>query len=425
MKVAKANKVSRVSDGGGRYLQVANTSGRITKSWIFKYVSPLPHPSGPRFDAKGKPKRWVRDMGFGRVGDPYDLDAFRAEALKARALVFQGLDPIEDRRTKRGTAKAENVKATTFREAAKGCIKDLAPSWRGGMGGRQAQQWTQSLTDFAYPTIGQLPVAIVERGHVIALLKPQWADKPTTMERVRTRIEAVLDWARGHGLRSGDNPAAWKGNLDAVLVKPSKIRSVVHHAALPYTEVPSFMAKLRAKEGTLARLTELVVLTAARLGEAHGAKWDEVDFDTGVWTVPAERMKGKREHKVPLSDRAIEILRAITRREGSPWIFRGVQSADRPIATGKIGALLDGLAGDMPATVHGFRSSFRDWCGDVAHCPREIAEAALAHRAGDSVEQSDRRGTAIEKRRSLMDAWSDYCSGEGVDAKAVQLKRTA
>jgi integrase len=414
---AKVNKVSRVSDGDGRYLQVANTSGRITKSWIFKYVSPLPHPSGVRLDKNGKPKKWVRDMGFGAVDNPYDLDGFRPEALKARTLVFEGVDPIEDRRVKRGVAAAAEVKAVTFAQAARSCIKDLAPSWKGGAGGRQAQQWTQSLTDYAFPVIGALPVAMVEKSHVIALLKPQWADKTVTMERVRGRIEQVMDWCKAHGLRSGDNPAEWVG-LSGALPKATKLKTVTHLAALPYAGLPSFMARLRAREGIAARLIELVVLTASRLGEVAGMRWDEVDFDAGLWTVPAGRMKGKREHRVPLSDRAIAILQSLARQ--GDLVFQG-QKAGRPVSITVIGTVLREVAAGADVTTHGFRSSFRDWCGDETSFPREVAEAALAHKVGDAAEQAYRRGTAIEKRRALMAAWSDYCGG----AKDLKLAPAA
>jgi len=200
-------------------------------------------------------------------------------------------------------------------------VKTVANTWRGGEGGRQYQQWTQSLTDYAYPIIGQLPVAMVDKAHIIAVLKPIWETKTTTAERLRARIEVVLDFARGHSLRSGDNPASSKGNLDAVLPRPSKLRQVEHLAALPYADIPAFMAKLRAIDGIVARAAEFAILTASRVGEATGAGWDEIDLEGAVWTVPAGRMKAGREHRVPLSDRALEILKGLPRAEGVALVF--------------------------------------------------------------------------------------------------------
>jgi integrase len=424
-KVAKANRVGRVSDGQGRYLRVSSIGGRVTKNWIFKFVSPLPHPNGPRVDSKGRPKAWVRDMGFGAVGDPYDLDAFRLEALKARTLVYQGIDPIEDRRIKKGTAKAESVKATTFAQCAKECIKGLSVTWRGGMGGRQAAQWEQSLRDHAYSVLGQLPVAMVEKAHVLAVLTPLWSDKTVTADRLRGRIEQVLDWARAHGLRSGDNPAQWRGGLEHALPKASKVKTVTHLAALPYVEIPSFMARLRAREGTVARLIEFVILTGSRLGEAQGARWGEIDVDAGVWSVPPGRMKGKREHRVPLSDRALEILSEMPQREGSALVFSGLRNADRPVSATRISDVLKEVAAPAVVTSHGFRSSFCDWANDCTGYQRETIEAALAHQTGDKVELAYKRSDVLVKRRSLMNDWSSYCAGAPVAAQVIKLARTA
>jgi integrase len=422
-RVERLSKLGRHGDGHGLYLQVSNVAGRVTKSWVFRYVSLLSHPSGKRRDSKGKPKlNWVRDLGLGSA-DVVDIDEARKRAQAERNKLYAGLDPIEERRMKEGARKAETMRAVTFRQCAEDYVKSVAPTWRGGITGRQAQQWTQSLTDYVYPVIGQLPIATVDRAHVLAVLKPHWETKTITMERVRGRVEAVLDYAKGHDLRSGDNPAALKGNLDAVLPKVTKLKKVEHMAALPYADVPAFMAKLRSTDGVLACLAEFTILTAARVSEVTGARWNEIDLEAGVWTVPAGRMKMDRDHRVPLSDRALEILAALSR--GGEYVFSSSSRADRPIWGTVPLALVKRIAGDADITLHGFRSSFKDWATDCTHTQREIIEAALAHKVGDAVEAAYRRSDALAKRCDLMNAWASWCGGEPIGANVVQLKSAA
>jgi integrase len=422
-KVRQLNKPGRYNDGDGRYLQVSCVAGHTTKSWLLKYVSPLPHPGGQRFDTKGRPRGWCREMGFGSV-HRLTLAEFRERARQARLLVMDGTDPIEERRCRRGAARAAGARLMTFKAAAEAYIKDHAAKWRGGISGASAEQWTQSLTDYAYPIISQLPVAMIEKSHVLAVIEPHWKTKTVTMDRVRNRIEIILDWAKGRGHRSGDNPAHWKGCLDAILPSSKQLKRVAHHAALPYSSVPQFMAKVRATDGVAARCLEFVILTASRWGEAQGAVWDEVNLNEALWTIPARRMKAGREHVVPLSGRAIELLRALPRHEGSSVVFASSQSARRPIVNKSVHSVMRECAGGVPVSLHGFRSSFRDWCGDATSFPREICEAALAHRTGDATESAYRRGSALQKRRELMERWSDFCMSDPA-AKVIELKRHA
>jgi integrase len=412
-KINQLDKVGRFSDGNGLYVQVANVSGNITRSWLFKFTSPLVHPSG-------RARPWVREMGLGAVDKIYNLEEAREAARRARQLVAMEIDPIEDRRAKKGAARAATMTAVTFKMAAEEYIKSQASAWRGGIDGRSADQWSQSLVDYVYPSIGALPVGMVEKAHILSVLKPIWETRTVTAERIRGRIEAILDWGRGHGLRAGDNPAAWKGNLDAVLPKPAKLKKVAHLAALAYDRVPEFMGRLRAAEGVEARLVELTVLTAARHGEAAAACWSEVDLDTRIWTVPATRMKSGRVHKVPLSDRACAILAGLARGKGTELVFADRR---RPITNSAVLVVLRKVAGDETITLHGFRSTFRDWAGDCTAFPREVAEAALAHAVGDQTEAAYRRASALDKRRRLMATWADYCEGQPVQADVVPLRR--
>jgi integrase len=386
-RLVETGRLGRHCDGDGLYVQVANVSGRVTRSYLLRYVSPLKHPSGERFNAAGKLNPWVRDFGL----DTADLATARLRAQEARNLLYHGVDPIEDRRIRESADKAKALAAVTFRKCAEDYIKSVAGTWRGGASGRQFQQWHQSLTDYTYPVIGALPVAMVDKTHVIAILKPIWETKTTTAERLRGRIESILDYAKGHALRSGDNPAAWKGNLDAVLARPSKLRRVEHLVAMPYVDVPAFMAKLRSTTDVIARAVELAVLTASRPVEVTGMCWSEVNLDAAIWIVPATRMKAGREHRVPLSDRAIEILKGLPRMERSAMVFTGRQTTWAANAL----ALVKEVAGDAGLTLHGFRSTFRDWAGDCTSTQREVVEAALAHRVGDAAEQAYRRGDAL------------------------------
>ena len=257
------------------------------------------------------------------------------------------------------------------------------------------------------PSIGKVDVARIDTGHVMKVLEQIWTAKPETASRVRGRIEAVLDWATARKYRSGDNPSRWKGHLDKLLAKRSKVRTVKHHPALPWRQMGEFMAELRKREGTSPRAVELAILTAARSGEVRGATWAEFDLQAGVWAVPPERMKAGREHRVPLGYRAVELLSAAGPGEPGAIVFPGVRG--KPLSDMSMSAVLKRMD-RHDITVHGFRSAFRDWCAETTNFPREMAELALAHTVGDKVEAAYRRGDMFEKRRQMMQAWERHCS---------------
>jgi integrase len=343
-------------------------------------------------------------MGIGSYFD-YTLSEARERARQYRKLVKEGVDPIEVRRERRGAALAERAKTVTFREAAEAYIKAHQAGWRNP---KHAKQWPSTLGTYVYPVFGSLPVQAVDVGLVMKVLEPIWAAKPETAGRVRGRIESVLDWAAARGYRQGENPARWRGHLENLLPKKSKIRRVEHHAALAYTELPGFMAELRDQEGVAARALEFAILTAARTGEVIGAKWPEINFTDRLWTVPAERMKAGREHRVPLSDDAIAILEKMQKSREGEFVFPGGK-ARRPLSNMAFLMLLRRMGrGDL--TAHGFRSTFSDWCAEQTAFPSETRELALAHTVADKVEAAYRRGDMLQKRRDLAAAWARYCS---------------
>jgi integrase len=382
----RRSKPGLFGDGGGLWLQVTRgAAGRASRSWLFRYTV-----DGRR-----------REMGLGSL-ITISLSEAREAALQCRKQVLAGIDPIEQRRVERAAQVAASKRVITFDEAAAAYIAAHRDSWRSE---RHAQQWPATLRKYAGPVFGKLPVAQIDTPIIMRALEPIWKTTPKTAANVRQRIEAVLDWATVRGYRTGDNPARWAGHLQHLLPAPSKIRKVEHLAALPVADVPAFMAALRKVEGTTARAIEFTILAAARRGEVLGARWQEFDLKQGVWSVPAARMKAGVEHRVPLTARAIEIIhgqRAIRRND---LVFPG--NGERMIWGDAVARQLKAIG--CEATLHGFRSSFRDWCGEQTNFPREIAEAALAHRVGDAVEKAYRRGDALAKRRKLMDAWASYC----------------
>jgi integrase len=277
---------------------------------------------------------------------------------------------------------------------------------------RHAKQWPATLESYVYPAIGALPVRSIETGHVTSIIEPLWSAKPETASRVRGRIESVLNYAKVHGWREGDNPARWRGHLENVLPKRSKMAPVVHHAALPWNEIGGFMEKLTALDSVPAMALRFAILTAARSGEVMGARWSEIDFAAKVWTIPPHRMKAGQEHRVPLSDDALAILAKATDERGQPdqggLIFPGT-TAERPLSERGLRQVLWRMA-RKDLTVHGFRSTFRDWCGEATSYPRDLAEAALAHTLKDKVEAAYRRGDLLERRRRLMEEWATFCA---------------
>ncbi|GGK28199.1 tyrosine-type recombinase/integrase [Salinarimonas ramus] len=384
--VATLAKPGRHSDGGGLYLNVTPTGAR---SWVFMW--------------KVAGKR--REMGLGPLRD-VPLAKARELAADARRMVRDGADPL---------AAREPPKVMTFGEAADALITSMSASWRNA---KHRAQWEMTLRDYCAP-MRTKPVDEVGTDDVLAVLQPIWQSKAETASRLRGRIERVLDYAKARGLRTGENPARWRGHLDAILPRPKKLTRG-HHRAMPFDDVPAFMSRLRDRVGVSARALEFLVLTAARSGEVLGMRWSEVDFDAAVWSVPAERMKGGRAHRVPLTDRAVDILVELNKAAVGEYVFPGMK-LNRPLSVMALEMVLRRMKVDF--TVHGFRSAFRDWAGERTPFPREIAEAALAHLVGDEVERAYRRGDALEKRRALMTAWSDFV--ERRSASVVELLRRA
>lgn len=399
--VETATKPGRYSDGGGLYLAIDDAR----KRWLFL------------FTAAGK----RREMGLGAAGKGgVSLADARKAAAEARALVQAGRDPIEERR-RAEEAPLVAPKVPTFGELADRVVADMADGWRNE---KHRAQWKMTLTRYAAPLRPRL-VDEISTEHVLEVLKPLWLEKPETASRLRGRIERVLDAAKALGHRSGENPALWRGHLERLLPKRRKL-SRGHHPAMPFADVPNFIERLREAPGMAARCLEFTILTAARSGEAYGARWREIDLEARVWTVPAERMKAGREHRVPLGDRALRILAELRdarpHAPGDAFVFPGAKPG-RPLSIMAMDMLLRRMGADA-FTVHGFRSSFRDWAGECTPFPREVAEAALAHVIGDETERAYRRGDALEKRRKLMEAWEVFCEPR-IGETVVAFKKLA
>jgi integrase len=387
LKVTRTSKTGMHADGGGLYLQV---TGDGAKSWIY------------RFTLRGR----TREMGLGSL-TAISLSDARSKAGECRRQRQEGIDPIEARRALRTQLQLNAAKAITFKDAARAYIAAHRAGWHNA---KHAEQWTSTLETYAGPVFGSVSVQDVDTSLVLKSLEPIWTTKPETAARVRGRIEAILDWAKVRGYRTGDNPARWRGHLDHLLPARSKVRAIKHHSALPYRDMPDFMKALREQKGTAARALEFTILTAARTGETIGATWDELNIPEKVWTIPAERMKAAREHRVPLCDRALALIAEMqaSRDPGERCLFPGGK-AGNPLSNMAMAELLKRM-GQTEITVHGFRSTFRDWAAERTDYPREVAEMALAHTVGDKVEAAYRRGDLFDKRRKLMEAWAAYCA---------------
>ena len=396
MAVARAKRRGYYGDGGGLYLQVSDSGA---KSWVF------------RFKDSGK----LREMGLGPL-HTIGLAEARERAQDCRRKRLDGLDPIEARKAQRMAAKLDAAKAMTFKACAERYIASHKAGWRNA---KHAAQWTATLETYVYPSFGGLPVQAVDVGLVMKAVEPIWAEKPETAGRVRGRIEAILDWAKSRGYREGENPARWRGHLENLLPKRSKVRRVEHHAALPYPEIGTFMTELRQQEGVAARALEFAILTAARTGEVIGARWSEINIAEQLWTIPAERMKGGREHRVPLSDAALAIVRSMAEIRQGDFVFPGGKT-NRPLSNMAFLMLLRRM-GRSDLTAHGFRSTFSDWCAEQTNFPAEVREMALAHAVGDKVEAAYRRGDLFEKRRQLAEAWATYCCATAPGGNVVPI----
>ena len=388
----------RHCDGDGLYLLVKKTGGRF---WIFRYKV-----NG------GK----LREAGLGRAGESRNCVRLAEAREKAAALFRQvkaGIDPLAARDAALTASKAAqqdaSIKGITFADAARRYIDAHAPSWRNT---KHASQWATTMATFANPVFGDIPVSEIGTAHVLAAVEPIWATKSETASRVRGRIESILDYAKARGWRSGENPAAWKGHLSLTLPTRSKMAKVKHHAALPWMETGNFMMELQVQNGIGARALRFAILTAARSGEVRGARWHEINLVGATWTIPAERMKAGREHRVPLSEQALAVLAEVaaarTSDDPAALVFPG-QSGGRPLSDMSLTAVLRRMdRGDL--TAHGFRSTFKDWAAESTAYPAELSEMALAHTIGSKVEAAYRRGDLFEKRRRLMVDWGQFCS---------------
>ena len=385
--VETVNEVGYHRCDRGLYLQVA---GSGTKSWLFRYKSPV--------TAK------QREMGLGSL-NLVPLAAARDIAVECHRQVLSGLDPIEERGRIKRARQLEQARSITFQEAAEHCIASKKPEWKNA---KHAQQWGNSLATYAFPVFGTLSVSDLDTDLVLKAIEPIWISKAETASRVRQRIETVWDWARARKYVEGENPARLRGHLDKILAKTAKVKRVKHHAAIPHKQIATFITKLRGRKGSSASAMEFMILTAARTGEVRGARWQEIDFTAKVWIISAGRMKAGKEHRVPLCDRAMQILNSMkSNRNPDEFVFPGWK-AGTGLSDGAMLALLRKM--DVgPYTPHGFRSTFRDWAAEEAHqFSNETVELALAHTIRNLAEAAYRRGDQLERRRELMAAWSEY-----------------
>jgi integrase len=375
--VATTKKLGRHADGGNLYLTISKTGAGVSRRWTFLY------------SLAGK----QREAGFGPAATVTLAEA-REKAAGYRSMLAKGIDPLDVKKADQEAAAARK----TFGQCADELIISKRREWRSEI---HAGQWRTTIDDYCGPILDK-PVDAIDTQAVLGVLQSVWGRIPETASRLRGRIEAVLDYAKAHDWRSGENPAAWRGHLALILPKRGNLTRG-HHAAMDYRDVPEFVAKLHEHETIPATALEFLILTAARSGEVLGATWDEIDIDARVWVIPASRMKAGREHRVPLSTRAMAILDRMAGIRTGDLVFAG-QRRGRPLSKAALAALVPGAA-----TIHGFRSAFRDWAGEETSFPREIAEQALAHATGDATERAYRRGDALEKRRALMEAWASFC----------------
>jgi integrase len=403
--VAKAKGPAVLFDGGGLYLRV---SGSGAKSWVFRYQL-----AGKR-----------RDMGVGPFPQ-ISLAEARGKAAAHRKARHDGIDPLDAKAAGRAAQRLAAAKGHTFREVAEDFVTRNEAGWRNA---KHRQQWRNTLATYVYPVIGELSVDAIDGGLVVQVLDPLWTEKPETASRVRGRIEAVLDAATVRGWREGPNPAQWKGNLAHILPARARVRKVAHHAALPFDEVPAFLSLLRDREGIAAQALEFAIFTAARTGEVLGARWGEFDLAAKVWTVPGERMKAGKEHRVPLSDPALAVLEQVIplamTTDGKPDpaapVFPGQRRA-LPLSNMTMLMLLRRMK-RADLTAHGFRSTFSDWAAERTAYAREVVEMALAHAVENKVEAAYRRGDLFEKRRRLMADWAKFCETPLAAGKVVPLR---
>jgi len=368
------------------------------KAWVFRYML----------------NRKARERGLGPTS-MVTLEEARGEAAKLRKLVRIGGVEVETQQARRQQGAAS---AVTFKSAAESYIKAHRAGWKNA---KHGAQWSATLEAYVYPVMGELSVQAIELSHVMRVLEPIWQTKPETASRVRGRMESILDWATSSGYRKGDNPARWRGHLENLLPAKGKVKRVEHHPALPYGEVRAFVTALRAEEGTAARALEFLILTASRTGEVIGARWDEIDMEAKLWTIPAERIKAGREHRVPLAPAAMAILEKMAKDKTGEFVFPGGKPR-QPLSSMALLMLLRRMK-RSDVTAHGFRSSFKDWATERTNYPTEVSEMALAHVVGNKVEAAYRRGDLFEKRRRLAEDWAKFCSMPAATAGVVPMRR--
>jgi integrase len=405
----KTAKPGMHCDGGGLYLQAALGAGReVRRSWLFRFAT-----GEARLSENGKRYNVERQMGLGTFPDTSLAEA-REKAAQARKLREQGIDPIAARNSQRAALVLASAKTVTFDQCRDGYFDSHRAGWASV---KHATQWGTSLRDHVSPVFGAFPVAAVDTGLVLKALEPLWTTKHVTAQRLRTRIENVLDWAKARGYREGENPARWKGHLSELLPKSSNVHSVKHHPALPYAEIAGLVAELRARDDRDARCLELLILTASRVGAVVGARAEEFDLTGRTWTIPAARMKRRgssraKPHRVPLSDAAVAVAKRVGKNEG--LLFPGASDVS-----------LEKAHRRADITTHGFRSTFRDWAAECTAFPREVIEMAMAHAVGDETEAAYFRSDLFEKRRRLMEAWADFCGKARVAGAVVPLRAKA
>lgn len=374
-------------DGNGLYLRVGEEGSR---SWVFRFMI----------------RRKARSMGLGSAS-VVSLAEARNLALDLKRQVQKGVDPLNAKRTGVERIQKESAKAPTFKDCAEGYIGAHRSGWSNA---KHAAQWSSTLATYAFPEIAERPVAEIDTSAMLKILNPIWASKNETANRVRNRIECILDWAAAQNMRQTANPARWKGHLAMLLPNPHRVHKVQHRPALPFSEISAFVAGLRERHALSALALEFCILTASRTGEVIAAKWSEIDFEQRLWTVPAERMKTRRPHRVPLSAEAMTVLHELEKASSSDFVF-SVGRGDKHLSNMAMLTLLRRME-RADITVHGFRSTFRDWAAETTEFPNELVEMALSHTVGNQVEAAYRRGDMLERRQKLMDAWAQYCFQE-------------
>ena len=393
MQVTHTKKPGLYSDGGGLYLQVTK---KLVKSWLFRYMR-----MGVR-----------RGMGLGPV-HTVTLAEAREKAYACRRMLIEGIDPLEAKKAKHQAERRERMKSLPFRDCANQYIEAHRKSWKNE---KHAAQWGSTIETYANPIIGNLMVTEIDTDDIMRVLEPIWAEKTETATRLRGRIESILAWATVRGFRTGLNPARWKGHLDHLLAKPSRLRKTNHHAALPYAEAAAFMKMLRRQEGNAALALQLVILTASRTNEVIAARKSEFDLPAKIWIIPAERMKARREHRVPLSTAAVALVKPLINTGTSEFVFPASKE-NRHLSNMAMLQLLKRMKRE-DLTVHGFRSTFKDWARETTDYAREVSEAALAHIIGDQTEAAYARGDLFAKRAGLMQEWADHLFAKSAPARA-------